>query len=336
MPDAELARLAHERRLHRPEVLKAQVKRMIADPKSQALVDNFGGQWLEFRGLESHIPDRKKFQEYTDYTRMSLEKETELFFSEVMHEDRSVLDFLDGKYTFLNERLADFYGISGVKGPEFRKVDLTGTKRAGVLTQGSVLTVSSYANRTSPVIRGKWVLENILNSPPPPPPPDVPSLDEAAVGATVSMREQLEKHRANPVCASCHSRMDPLGFSLENYDAIGQWRDKDGKFPIDASGRLPDGRKFEGAGGLVSILMSNPNAFAQAMTEKMLIYGLGRGLERYDRPVVKQIVSRLAANDYRFSALVEGIVTSLPFLNRDAKGESESRKGNSGNNDHHA
>jgi hypothetical protein len=186
------------------------------------------------------------------------------------------------------------------------------------------------------VIRGKWVLENILNSPPPPPPPDVPSLDEAAVGATVSMREQLEKHRANPVCASCHSRMDPLGFSLENYDAIGQWRDKDGKFPIDASGRLPDGRKFEGAGGLVSILMSNPNAFAQAMTEKMLIYGLGRGLERYDRPVVKQIVSRLAANDYRFSALVEGIVTSLPFLNRDAKGESESRKGNSGNNDHHA
>jgi mono/diheme cytochrome c family protein len=331
MPDAGLTRLAHERRLHRPEVLKAEVKRMVADPKSQALVDDFGGQWLEFRGLESHIPDRKKFQEYTDYTRMSLEKETELFFNSVMHEDRSVLDFIDGKYTFLNERLADFYGISGVKGPEFRKVDLTGTKREGVLTQGSVLTVSSYANRTSPVIRGKWVLENILNSPPPPPPPDVPSLDEAAVGTTVSMRVQLEKHRANPVCASCHSRMDPLGFSLENYDAIGQWRDKDGKFLIDASGQLPDGRKFKGASGLVSILMSNPNAFAQAMTEKMLIYALGRGLESYDRPAVKQIEKRLAANDYRFSALLEGIVTSLPFLERDAKGvvpaERESKKG---------
>ena len=200
-----------------------------------------------------------------------------------------------------------------MQGAEFRKVDLTGTNRQGVLTQASVLTMSSYANRTSPVLRGKWVLENILNAPPPPPPPGTPGLDEAAVGVSASLREQLEKHRANPVCASCHSRMDPLGFALENYDAIGQWRDKDGKFPIDASGQLPDGRKFAGANGLAAILMSDPNAFAKAMTEKMLIYALGRGLEAYDRPVVNQIVAGLAANQYRFSSLVLGIVNSVPF-----------------------
>ena len=208
-----------------------------------------------------------------------------------MREDRPVTDLIDGKYTFLNQRLAEFYGVPGVQGAEFRKVDLTGTNREGVLTQASVLTMSSYANRTSPVLRGKWVLENILNAPPPPPPPGTPGLDEAAVGVSGSQREQLEQHRANPVCASCHSRMDPLGFALENYDAIGQWRDKDGKFPIDASGRLPDGRKFTGANGLAAILMSDPNAFAKAMTEKMLIYALGRGLEAYDRPVVNQIVA---------------------------------------------
>ncbi len=291
---------------------------MLQDQKSQALVDNFAGQWLQFRALESHEPDRKKFQEYTEYTRMSIQKETELFFQNLMREDRPVTELLNGNYTFLNERLANFYGIPGVTGPEFRKVDLTGTNRKGVLTQASILTVSSYANRTSPVIRGKWILENILNSPPPPPPPNVPSLDESAVGTTASLREQLEKHRANSVCASCHSRMDPLGFSLENYDAIGEYRTKDGKFPIDSSGQLPDGRKFQGASGLVDVLMSKPDAFTQAMTEKMLTYALGRGLESYDRPVVKQVVSRLAEKNYRFSALVWEVVNSLPFQERRA------------------
>ena len=197
-------------------------------------------------------------------------------------------------------------------------MDLGGTNRQGVLTQASVLTMSSYANRTSPVLRGKWVLDNILNSPPPAKPPDVPDLDESAVGVSASLREQLEKHRANAVCASCHSRMDPLGFALENYNPVGQWRDKDGKFPIDSSGQLPDGRRFAGANGLSAILMADPNAFAKAMTEKMLIYALGRGLEGYDRPVVNQVVSALARDQYRFSSLVLGIVASVPFQERRA------------------
>jgi hypothetical protein len=249
---------------------------------------------------------------------MSIQKETALFLEHLLHEDRPITDLIDGKYTFLNQRLAEFYRIPGVQGASFRKVDLTGTNRQGVLTQASVLTMSSYANRTSPVLRGKWVLENILNAPQPPPPPGTPGLDEAAVGVSASQREQLEQHRANAVCASCHSRMDPLGFALENYDAIGQWRDKDGKFPIDASGRLPDARQFTGANGLAAILMSDPNAFAKAMSEKMLIYALGRGLKAYDRPVVNQIVGGLAANQYRFSSLVLGIVNSVPFQERRA------------------
>ena len=317
-PDDELLRLAADQKLRRPAELKAQVLRMLKDPKSNALVEDFGGQWLQFRGLESHEPERKKFQQYTEYTRLSIQKETALFLEYLMREDQPITDLIDGKYSFLNQRLAEFYRIPGVQGAEFRKVDLTGTNRQGVLTQASVLTMSSYANRTSPVLRGKWVLENILNAPQPPPPPGTPGLDEAAVGVSASQREQLEQHRANPVCASCHSRMDPLGFALENYDAIGQWRDKDGKFPIDASGRLPDGRKFTGADGLASILMSDPNSFAKAMTEKMLIYALGRGLEAYDRPVVNQIVAGLAANQYRFSSLVLGIVNSVPFEERRA------------------
>jgi hypothetical protein len=317
-PDEELLRLAGEQKLRGPAVLTAQVKRMLKDPKSQSLVDDFAGQWLQFRALESHELERKKYQQYTEYTRMSMAKETELFFANMIREDRPVTDLLNAKYTFINDRLADFYGIPGVKGAEFRKVDLSGTNREGVLTQASVLTVSSYANRTAPTIRGKWVLENILNTPPPPPPPDVPTLDESATGTTVSIREQMEKHRASPVCASCHSRMDPLGFSLENFDAIGQWRAKDGKFPIDASGQLPDGRKFEGASGLVDVLISNPDAFAQAITEKMLTYALGRGIETYDRRAVKKIVAGMATNQYRFSSLVLGVVNSLPF--QDARG----------------
>jgi hypothetical protein len=313
MPDDELFTCADQGRLREPAVLGAQVRRMLKDGKARALVENFGGQWLETRALETHTPDRTKFPEFTDYTRMSMKKETDLFFEHILREDRSILDFLDAPYTFLNQRLAEFYNIPGVKGHEFRKVDLTGTQRGGILTHASILTVSSYGNRTSPVLRGKWVLENLLNAPPPPPPPDVPSFDEEMVGKSVSLREQLEKHRANPTCASCHGRMDPLGFALENFDAIGSWRDRDGKFAIDPAGSLPDGRSFKGHADLRALLKSEPAAFAECLTEKMLIYALGRGLERSDRTTVKTIVDKLARDDYRFSSLVLGIVRSLPF-----------------------
>src|SRR5438270_378833 len=247
MPDQELLREAGKGTQRRPDVLEAQVRRMLADSKIQALVENFAGQWLETRRLESVQPDRERYPDFDDHLRESISKETELFFQYVMLKDQSVLDFIDGQYTFLNERLARHYGIRGVTGTEFRKVDLTGTGRGGILTQAGVLTVSSYGNRTSPVLRGKWVLENILNAPPPPPPANVPSLNEDSVGATASLRQQMEEHRKNAVCASCHARMDPLGFGLENYDAVGAWRTMDGKFPIDSSGVLPNGRTFEGA-----------------------------------------------------------------------------------------
>jgi hypothetical protein len=313
MPDQELLRAAERGTLRRPEVLDAQVRRMLADPKAQALVENFPGQWLETRRLEAVQPDRERYPDFDDYLRTSMKKETELFFQYVIQADRSILDFIDGPYTFLNERLARHYGIRGVTGTEFRKVDLTGTGRGGILTQASALTVSSYGNRTSPVLRGKWMLENILNAPPPPPPPNVPSLNEDAVGSLASLRQQMEEHRKNPVCASCHSRMDPLGFGLENYDAVGAWRTMDGKFQIDSSGVLPNGSTFHGAAELKTILKEQGNAFAEGLTEKMLIYALGRGIERYERPDVKQIVIGLAANDYTFSSLVLGIVNSAPF-----------------------
>ena len=313
MPDAELMNRAAEGSLRKPDVLRAEVKRMLSDPKSSALADNFAGEWLEVRRLESITPDRDRFPDFDDYLRDSMKQETELFIRNLLHNDGSILDLIDGKYTFLNERLAAHYGIPGVKGTAFRKVDLTGTNRSGVLTQGSVLTVSSYATRTSPVLRGKWVLENFLNAPPPPPPPNVPSLNDAAVGSSVSLRQQLEQHRANSVCASCHTRMDPLGFGLENYDAVGSWRDKDGNVAIDSSGVIPDGRSFRGTDGLKAILRSDREAFANGMTSKLLTYALGRGIESYDRPVISEIVQRLPATDYRLSSLVLEIVNSFPF-----------------------
>jgi hypothetical protein len=233
-----------------------------------------------------------------------------------MKENRSVLDFIDGRFTFLNERLAKHYGIAGVTGSEFRRHELDCTERSGVLTQASVLTVSSYPTRTSPVIRGKWVLDNLLNTPPPPPPPDVPALDEKAVGTTVSMRQQLEAHRANAACAGCHSRMDPLGFGLENYDAIGRWRAADGKFPIDASGLLPNGKAFTGAAELKTILKADQRLFVRALTEKMLTYALGRGLENYDRAAVDEIAKSVENDGYRFSRLVQATVESMPFQMR--------------------
>ena len=315
LPDDELFRLAERKELHKPAILTSQVKRMLADARSKRLVRNFAGQWLELRNLESAKPDPDKFPGFDNELREAMRTETELFFEAVIREDRSILDFIDAKFTFINGRLARHYGLPGVAGNEFRRVALTDDRRGGVLTQASVLTVSSYATRTSPVIRGKFLLENILNAPPPPPPPNVPNLDEAAVGTTASLREQLEKHRTGS-CASCHARMDPLGFGLENFDAIGRWREYDGKFPVDAGGTLPNGKSFKGPVELKQILKADSAAFAECLTEKLLTYALGRGLERYDKPAVQLISCHTAQADYRFSRLVLEIVNSLPFQMR--------------------
>jgi hypothetical protein len=316
MPDDTLRACAAQQTLRQPAVLKAQIKRLLQDPRSSALAENFEGQWLQVRALESFKPDRARFPDFDDYLRMSMRQETQMFFENVIREDRSIVDLLVGKYSFLNQRLAEFYGVAGVEGPAFRKVDLTGTPRGGILTQASVLAVTSYPNRTSPVLRGKWILENILNAPPPAPPPGVPTLDVSTVGTEASLRQQLEQHRKNPTCASCHARMDPLGFGLENFDAIGAWRANDGKIVIDSSGLLPDGRSFRGPDGLKAILKTDRAAFAQCLTSKLLTYALGRGLEGYDRATVKDITLRSAANDYRFSDLVTEIVNSRPFQMR--------------------
>ena len=316
MPDEALRRAADAGTLRDPGALTAQVRRMLQDPRAHALAEQFGGQWLQFRALESITRNRERFPDFEDYLRLSMRRETELFVEHVISDDRSILDFIDAKYSFLNERLARHYGIAGVSGPEFRRVDLTGTPRGGVLTQASVLTVSSYATRTSPVLRGKWILDNLLNAPPPAPPPDVPNLDEAAIGTAASMRAQLEAHRKDPICASCHRRMDPLGFGLENFDAVGAWRTTDGKFPIDASGFLPDGDEFHGPEELRTVLKNQQQDFARCLTSKLLTYALGRGLERYDTRTVRQIADRLPAHGYKFSALVLEIVNSLPFQQR--------------------
>jgi len=297
-------------------VLEAQVRRMLEDPKSEALVDNFAGQWLQLRNLELHKPDPDRFPEFDEELRQAMMRETKLFFQAVIREDRSILDLVDGKFTFLNERLARHYGIAGVAGKEFRRVSLTGVERSGVLTQASVLTVASHPTRTSPVVRGKWLLENILGAPPPPPPPDVPNLKEEAIGTTASLRQQLEQHRSDPACASCHRSMDVLGFGLENYDAVGRWRTLDGKFTIDAAGTLPSGKSFQSPAELKGILRTEKDAFAECLTEKMLTFALGRGLERYDRPAVQWISRRVAAGDYRFSRLVLEIAKSMPFQMR--------------------
>lgn len=312
-PDDELLRLAEQGTLRKPDVLSQQVKRMLKDPRAKTLVENFAGQWLELRRLESVGPDREKFPEFDDYLRMSMRQETETFLENVIRNDLSILEMVNARYTFANEKLANFYGIPGVKGTEFRKVDLSGTHRSGILTHASILTVSSYATRTSPVLRGKWILENFLNEPIPPPPPDVPALDEEKIGDAGSLREQMEEHRKNPVCASCHSKMDPIGFGFENFSAIGAYRTKDGKFDIDSAGALPNGREFKGSDDLIKILSEDKNAFTECITDKLLTYALGRGLERYDRRTVKEIARKVAEDDYRFSSLVMQIVNSLPF-----------------------
>jgi hypothetical protein len=316
MPDGELLGAAEAGKLGNPAVLDAQVKRMLADPRSDALVDNFAGQWLELRNLDAMKPDPDKFPEWGPELREAMRTETHMFFDSVLRENRPVSDFLNGRYTFLNEMLARFYGIDGVTGPEFRRVELTTSQRGGVLGQASVLTVSSYPSRTSVVLRGKYILDNILGTPPPPPPPGVPALDEDAVGTTLSLRQQMEKHRADPACASCHSKMDPLGFALENYDVIGKWRTMDGKFPVDSSGTLPDGTTFDGPAQMRQVLAGNLSQFTQGLAGKLLVYALGRGVQPYDRPAIAAIVRNCAADGYRFQSMIGEVVRSLPFQSR--------------------
>jgi mono/diheme cytochrome c family protein len=319
MPDEELLSLAEQRRLRVPQVLDAQVTRMLADPKASAMAENFAGQWLEIRNLDSIKPDPQKFPAWTPELREAMKIETRMFFDTILRENRPITEFIDARYTFLNEFLAKYYGIEGVSGPDFRRVDLTTPERGGVLTHGSVLAVSSYPTRTSVVIRGKYILQNILGSPPPPPPADVPALDEEGVGTTASLRKQMEKHRTNAVCASCHSRMDPLGFALENYDAIGKWRTMDGEFPVDSSGVLPGGKKFASSAELRDILSQRREEITHTLTEKMMIYALGRGLARYDRPTVNEITKRVATSGYGFQTLVREVIRSLPFQSRRAE-----------------
>jgi hypothetical protein len=317
MPDDELLGLAREGRLREGDTLERQVRRMLADPKARALVENFGDQWLHLRLLDNINPDAKQFPGFDEALRGAMLEETRLFFESVVREDRSVLDFLDANDTFVNERLARHYGIPGVKGEEFRRIVLNDDRRGGLLGQASILTVTSNPTRTSPVKRGKWILEQILGSPPPPPPPDVPELKEdKEVVLSGSLRQRMEQHRANPSCASCHSRMDPLGFGLENYDAIGGWRDKDGKFPIDASGTLPSGQSFEGPKALKAILKSRDREFVRCLAEKMLTFSLGRGLDYHDACAVDRIVAAMAEHNNTFSTLVWEIVRSDPFQKR--------------------
>jgi hypothetical protein len=325
MPDEELFALAGQGKLQAN--LEKQVKRMLKDPKAHALVENFADQWLQIRNLAGITRDAETFPAFNEELRAAMGRETELFFEYVMQQDRSIFEFIDADYTFLNERLARHYGLAGVTGDEFRRVDLKGNQRGGLLTQASILTVTSTATRTSPVKRGKWVLENLLAAPPAPPPPDVPALKEGkAARQAGTLRQQMEQHRANPSCAACHARMDPIGFGLENYDAIGAWRTKEGDFQVDSSGQLAGGEEFHGAADLKTILLKEKKeAFVRCLSEKMLTYALGRGLEYYDKCALDEISREVARNKYRFSSVVLGVVRSTPFQHRrgeaGAKGE---------------
>ena len=316
IPDDELLNVAEKQTLHNPAVLEQQIRRMLVDPRSEALVTNFAGQWLQTRNVSGFFPSPELLFHFDDQLRHAFETETNMFFDSIVRENRSVLDLLDTDYTFLNERLAKHYGIPGVYGERFRRVSLPADSvRRGLLGQGSILTDTSRANRTSPVIRGKWILDNIFGAPPPPPPPNVPDLkDERDPSKVLPMREQMAQHRANPVCASCHSQMDQLGFALENFDAIGEWRDAYlNNSAIDPSGQLPDGTKFSGPTELRKVLLSHSDDFLTTVTERLLTYALGRGLEAADAPAVRRIKRDAAGTKYRFASLVQGVVTSTPF-----------------------
>ena len=318
IPDDELLAVAESGRLPEPSVLQGQVKRMLADPRSQALVKNFSGQWLFLRNIARISPDTTAYPNFDENLRQALAKETELLIESQVREDRSVADLLSTDYTFLNQRLAEHYGIKGVYGNEFRRVKLEDPNRYGLLGQASILTVTSYPNRTAPTIRGKWVLEQLLGTPPPPPPPNVPSLKDDATTQKLTMRQRMEQHRASPTCAACHRLMDPVGFALENYDGLGGWRvsTAPGSGPIDSSGALPDGTSFNGPAGLRDVLMKKRDLFVETFTERLLTYALGRGLEEYDQPVIRKITRDAAADDQKWSSIILGIVKSTPFQMR--------------------
>ncbi len=321
LPDDELLDLAASGRLPEPGVLAAQTRRLLADPRALNLVNNFAAQWLHLRSLEGITPDARLFPDFDDNLRQALRQETELFVAEVFREDRPVTALLDADFTYLNARLAQHYGVPHISGSHFRRVTFPADaerQRGGLLRHGSILTLTSYATRTSPVIRGNWILQNFVGTPPPPPPPDVPSLDDGIVSASLPIRERLAAHRAKPACAGCHNLMDPIGFALENFDAVGRWRIAEDKKPVDATGGLPDGSEFVGVAALEQALLQRPELFAGTLAEKLLTFALGRGVAPYDAPAIRQIVRHARSEDYRFSALVVGLVQSTPFQMRKA------------------
>ncbi len=323
IPDDELLEAASKGRLRRPEEIERQVRRMLADPKAQALVSNFAGQWLHIRNLRNTTPDKNDFPDFDDNLRQAFERELDLFVGSIITEDRSVLDLMTADYTFVNERLAKHYRIPNVYGPDFRRVTVTQDARRGLLGKGGILLVTSHADRTSPVVRGKWILDNLVGTPPPPPPPVVPPFPEETPGAPKTVRARMELHRASPACAGCHKVMDPIGLALENYDAVGVWRTQDAGQPIDASGELSDGSKINGVVELRESLLKRPELLVSTMTEKLLTYALGRSVEADDMPAVRTILRGAAADNYRFSSLVRGIATSVPFQMRRADEDHE-------------
>jgi len=328
IPDDELLDLAIQGKLRQPGILEQQVSRMLADSRSTSLVSNFAEQWLYLRDIENKRPNEALFADFDESLREAFRRETDLFLDSVLRGNHSVLDLLSANYTFVNERLAKHYGIPNVHGSDFRRVTFPAdSPRGGLLGQGSILTITSYANRTSPVSRGKWVLENLLSAAPPPPPPDVPALKTEGKdsGKSLTMRDAMIQHRANPACAGCHSRMDPIGFAMENFDGIGRWRDQDAGNPIDASGVFPGGEKFNGMAGLKAALLSHPEEFVSTITEKLMMYGLGRNVQYYDRPAIRAIIKQAAGNNYNFQSLIMGVVQSAPFQMRETPAAGEAK-----------
>jgi hypothetical protein len=322
IPDDELLDLASQGKLRQPGTLERQVRRMMADPRSASLVTNFAEQWLYLRDLDAKKPNELLFPDFDESLRSAFRQETDLFLDSVLRGNRSVLELLSANYTFVNERLAKHYGIPDVHGTEFRRVTLpAGSPRGGLLGQGSLLTITSYATRTSPVNRGKWVLENLLSAAPPPPPPNVPALKTEGhdPGKTLTMRDAMIQHRANPACFGCHSRMDPIGFAMENFDPVGRWRDQDGGTPIDASGVFPDGEKFNGMAGLKAALLSHPDEFVSTLAAKLLMYGASRNVQYYDEPAVRAIVTDSSRDNYTFTSLVLGVAKSAAFQMRETQ-----------------
>jgi hypothetical protein len=319
IPDEELLSLAETGRLRDPKTLSRQIERMLANSKSQALVTNFAGQWLQIRNLRSATPDKNDFPNFDHTLRVAFARELELFVGSIISENRSVLELLTADYTFVNERLALHYGIPNIAGSHFRRVSGIDETRRGLLGKGGILLLTSHADRTSPVVRGKWILDNLMGSPPPPPPPDVPPLPDTPAAKPLTMRARMEQHRANPACAGCHKLMDPLGLALENFDAVGAWRTSDNGERVDTSGQLSDGTKIEGVAGLREALLKRPEVFATTVTEKLMTYALGRGLGPEDMPAVRAIVRQSELENYRFVSLIDGVAKSTPFRMRKAE-----------------